>query len=181
MHLAFVLFFFGNPFSWFYYSYVLVLGIAATSAGQTATRNVVVWGLALIALIGEKSYLYDSTTRWLASAREPTTAELWAPADERAEWQKVVALIKGVNSHDHSAALLARTGCAELLFPEFLSPVSLFLDPGLATKAEMMRKRAQIQHASTVVIATRFLNYTFESDLASRTLIFHGKFFDVYR
>ena len=79
MHLAFVLFFFGNPFSWLYYSYVLVFGIAATSAGQTTTRHVVVWGLALIALVGEKTYLYDSTTRSLASAPEPATAEFWRP------------------------------------------------------------------------------------------------------
>jgi len=82
------------------------------------------------------------------------------------------------------AALLARTGCAELLFPEFAKPVSLYLDPGIPTDEEVMRKAAQLRQASAVVVVGHSLLATwppFDAALAGRTPAFHGKFFDIYR
>ena len=92
MQLAFVFLLFGNPFSWFYYSHILVMGIAATDVlGQQFRYRV--WCLALIAALGEKTFLKDSYLRWMGSAPTPKTGDLRASADDRNEWEKVRARI----------------------------------------------------------------------------------------
>jgi hypothetical protein len=184
MHLAFVLLFFGNAFSWFYYSYMLVMGVAATSAWEGSARYAV-WSLTLIALVGQKTFVKDSYQRWIATAPTRGTAQLWASPEESAEWLKVLTLVRADERRGRPrTALLARTGCAELLFPEFAKPVSLYLDPGIPTDEEVMRKAAQLRQASAVVVVGHSLRATwppFDAALAGRTPEFHGKFFDIYR
>jgi hypothetical protein len=182
MHLAFVLLFFGNAFSWFYYSYMLVMGVAATSAWEGSARYAV-WSLILIALLGQKTFVRDSYQRWISTAPERATLQLWASPEENAEWLKVLTLVRAEAARGRPAALLARTGCAELLFPEFAKPVSLYLDPGIPTDEEVMRKAAQLRQASAVVVVRHSLLASwppFDAALVGRTPAFHGKFFEVY-
>src|SRR5579864_1168924 len=151
MHLVFTLVFFGNAFSWVYYSYMLVMGVAATSAWEGSARYAV-WSLILIALVGQKTFVKDSYQRWISTAPTRGTAQLWASPEESVEWLKVLTLVRADETRGRpTTALLARTGCAELLFPEFAKPVSLYLDPGLPTDEEVMRKAAQLRQASAVV------------------------------
>ena len=184
MHLAFVLVFFGNAFSWFYYSYMLVMGVAATSAWEGSARYAV-WSLTLIALVGQKTFVKDSYQRWISTAPTRATAQLWASPEQSAEWLKVLTLVRADETRGRPrAALLVRTGCAELLFPEFARPVSLYLDPGIPTDGEVTRKAAQLRQASGVVVVGHSLLATwppFDAALAGRTPAFHGKLFDIYR
>ena len=184
MQLAFVFLLFGNPFSWFYYSCILVMGIAATDVlGQQFRYGV--WCLVLIAALGEKTFLKDSCLRWMGSAPTPQTADLWASPDDRNEWEKVQARIHTDPTGGHPAVMLARTGCAGLLFSEFAKPVSLYLDPGIPVDQELVRVAEQLRDASDVVtvrddvLADNFL--VVKRALSSRKLILRGKTFDVYR
>jgi hypothetical protein len=158
------------------------MGVAATSAWEGSARYAV-WSLTLIALLGQKTFVRDSYQRWISTAPERATLQLWTSPEENAEWLKVLTLVRADETRERPAVLLARTGCAELLFPEFAKPVSLYLDPGIPTDEEIMRKAAQLRQASAVVVVRHSLLASwppFDAALVGRTPAFHGKFFEVY-
>jgi hypothetical protein len=183
LHLAFVALFFGNQWSWIYYSYVLVIGCAiAVEFGKTTLR----FGLVLCALaffswtdVAYWTYRWGRTT-------EPNvaTAGLWAPVDERTEWLTVLSKVRG-----QKTVLLSTMGAAELLFPGFEEPVSLYLTKGLMATADVERKIAQISKADIVVVPSNTIGSCsgvpqapeFDAAMKEFELQMSGKYFDVYQ
>ena len=174
LHLSFILLFFGNQFSWRYYFYVLVLGLCAAArrwqlvvaalalalplskvgkaivlraaAAESRASAISVGGQSgrIAALPNESGFSFQ---HWYSTRPSPETANLWAPPDERAEWQTVLATIRG-----RRAAMLEYVGCAAVMFPEFSSPVTLYLDRGEAGPAEIVRELAQLKSSDVVVM-----------------------------
>ena len=146
LHLAFLTLFFGNQWSWIYYSYLPVIGCAiAVNLGPVQRRV----GLALcaIALLSWTSTVYWSQRRWQTTARDIATAGLWATPNETEEWSRVLTITRSKN-----AVLMSSMGAAELLFPGFEKPVSLFLMRGLMTASDVERKTSQLSSAQMVVV-----------------------------
>jgi hypothetical protein len=181
LHLAFLAFFFGSQWSWMYYSYLLVIGCAiAAELGNTSRRIGLV--LCAVALFSWTDVVYWNYRWWRTTEPDSSTAGLWAPSDERAEWLSVIAKARG-----HKAVLLDRQGAAELLFPGFEDPVSLFLLKGLMTPEDIQRKLAQISSADIVVVPMSMGNcggipQAPEFDAAMKNFVLtRGKYFDVFQ
>jgi hypothetical protein len=176
LHVAFIVFFFGNNFSWIYYFYLLVFGLAAASRllpkwqplfcflalafplvkfNRFALSHAVLHERPLAAgRQGEASSISNRDSEvgftyqmWFTSAPTPQMAGLWAPAAERTEWTKVLSLTKG-----HRTAVLDTYGCVELLFPEFVPPVTLYMVPGTPTPEMVARKVSQLETVSRIVM-----------------------------
>lgn len=111
----------------------------SASAGSSAA------GLpAMAALPVDPAFTYQL---WFTTSPSAETAGLWATADERAEWIKVIAMVRG-----HRTAILQYNGCADLLFPEFSPPVTFFLSPGDTFAADVSRKISQLEASSMIVM-----------------------------
>ncbi len=151
LHAAFIGLLFGNSFSWFYYSYILVMGVAATTAlGSFATAAV--WGLAVIAIVGLKTTAISGYRQWKTTRPAAETAGLWATNDEREEWTHVMGLVSAAAAQGHRAVMLEQAGCPDLTFDGFAPPVTAYLWPGIATPGDMQRKIAQLDSATMVVL-----------------------------
>jgi hypothetical protein len=146
LQIVFVAILFGTSQSWAYYSYILVMGIAASSKLSHQAANTVM-GLAFMSLLGQRATLQGSIRAWATTRRDPDALGLWTSADEAKEWATVRGLAAGKRT-----IVLACDGCAEVAFAEFRKPVSLFLIPGLATSGEIERKVAEVSSASMVIV-----------------------------
>lgn len=182
LHLTFVCLFFGNQWSWFYYSYLLVIGVAAAvDTGPVARRA----GIA-ICLIGALSgFGVPHSVLHLWKTREATavTAGLWSQPPETTEWIDVFKLTRG-----HRTTILDTKGAAELIFRGFEPPVSLYLDPGLMLQSDIDRKMRQLADSEMVVVPLGTATcggipraVEFHDAMRRFNLIFHGAYFDVYR
>jgi hypothetical protein len=188
LHLAFVFAGFANPGSWTYYSYILVMGIAATSLWQRSSRYVV-GVLAIVAALGLMRDGVSIFRRRHETAANPVTAGLWARADERFEWQSVVrAIAQHPNPQSgcgNYSAVLSYEGGLELIAPGFGKPETAFFLPGLPNDRGKAAKIEQIANAGVIVAPED--SYHLEetpmgrSLLANSELVFKGKYFTVYR
>jgi len=149
LQLMFIAVLFGNSDSWFYYSYVLVMGIAATSVWRRWSIYPVC-ALALLAIAWEVPYFGDRYRSWKERSTSRETAGLFSSTEERREWARVRKLIRE-NQFSRPAALLGVQGCGEILFPEFAKPVSAYLFPGEASAGDIQRKQAQVAAADFLV------------------------------
>jgi hypothetical protein len=179
LHLSFLLLFFGNQLSWIYYFYILVLGLAATARLGPKWEVLVVClafavpltkvyrGVAQRVSPGTQEARKDTEGHaatsptsssvpdesgftyqlWYTTAPSPETAGLWATPSERAEWIKVLAMIRG-----QRASMIEYAGCADLLFPQFNPPVTLFLMRGGSAANELSQKLSQLRASSMVVL-----------------------------
>jgi hypothetical protein len=145
LQTLFVLRFFGPPASWTYYPYLLLIGVAATSAIGCGPA-LVAFALTVVALVPQLASLELAARQWNTLARSPVTAGLWADPNERAEWSTVARLIAG-----HRAVNVGVAGCAPLLAPNFETPIGAYLAPAAATPAEVERTIARIKTAEMVV------------------------------
>ncbi len=187
LHLAFISLFFGNRFSWWYYSYMLCIGIAVSSTWTSIYRDGVC-ALALIALVGQASELVVFNALWRVTSPSPATAGLWASKSERFEWERVIEIVReGRSKSPATVSLLEEVGCVELLFSGFQPPVSLYLIRGEATKSDIARKLAQMSHSSTVVVLIRTLHDgllpdlpQFKQVLAKYHVVWKGENLEVY-
>jgi len=173
--------FFGSQWSWTYYSYLLVIGCAIAADLGNASRRI---GLVLcaLALFSWTDVVYWNYRWWRTTEPASSTAGLWAPSDERAEWLSVLAKARG-----HKAVMLDRQGATELLFPGFEDPVSLFLLKGLMTPQEIQRKLAQISGADIVIVPMSIgdrggIPEAPEFDAAMKNFVLtRGKYFYVFQ
>jgi len=145
LHLAFLILFFGNQWSWIYYSYLPVIGCAIVVSLGPVQRRIGV-ALCMVALLSWIGPVYWSQKRWRTTSTDAVTARLWTTTDERSEWSKVLAM-----THGKKTVMMNSMGAVELLFPGFESPVSLFLKPGLMTSSDVERKLSQLGTAQMVV------------------------------
>lgn len=180
LHLIFVLFFYGDASSWTYYCYILVMGIAATTAMDLSLRAF--WALALIAILANKSAISWNYLRWRTWTRDSQIGGLWMSKEESAELAHIISL-----AASRSAGVVASNGAAELLLPGFEKPVSLYFTPGLFREADVDRKLAQLSKVSVVLVpAMKDLYPHFSpphriaSTLSHFRLVWVGKSFKVY-
>ncbi|HYB90085.1 MAG TPA: hypothetical protein VEC38_03475 [Candidatus Binataceae bacterium] len=182
VHVAFVLLIFGNRWSWIYYSYFLVAGVAA-AADFSAWRRRISLVLCVLATLAWTDQIYWLHRWWQVRQPDAMTARLWSTADERDEWTTVLGEARG-----RRAAILDTKGAAELMFPEFENPVSLYLDPGWMNATEIQRKVAQISAANLVVVPMGIAACSGIPDapeiraaMTGFAPIFSGRHFVVYR
>ena len=181
LHFAFLALFFGNQWSWIYYSYVLVIGCAmAAELGTTARRIGLV--LCALAFFSWTDIAYWTYRWWRTTEPNAATAELWARADERAEWLTVLSKARG-----QKTVILSTMGAAELLIPGFEHPVSLYLTKGLMATEDVQRKLAQLSDADIVVVPNTMETCSgvpqapeLEAAMRKFDLQVRGKYFDVY-
>ena len=184
LHVAFIALFFGNQWSWIYYTYFLVIGVAA-AAGASAIQRRVTIGLCVMGIMAWTDTAFWEWRWW--HNREPgaVTAGLWASSDEREEWQRVLDAVQS-----RRAVILDTKGAVELIVPGFEKPVGLYLDYGLMVPADVQRKVKQLSEARMVVVpanigieACRGIPAApeFETALKSFEPRMRGKFFDVYQ
>ena len=182
LHLAFLIFFFGNQWSWIYYPYLLMIGVAvATGLGPTSRRVGI--ALCVVALLSYTDLAYWTHRWWQTTSPDAATAGLWAPDDEREEWRQMRAL-----THEHKVVMLDSMGATELLFPGFENPVSLFLTRGLMQPDDVRRKLDQLSTAELAIVPITIEACSgvpdapeFRSALKSFDLAWEGKHFEVFR
>jgi hypothetical protein len=147
LHVMFVTTFFGSPTSWEYYSYLLVMGVAATSIGNVVSARVAA-GLALLAFFGSFGHVQMALDAWGKTVPAPQTRGLWSSTAERKAWARVLAVTAG-----HDAVALTFQGCAALLGP-FAPPIGAYLVPHEALPAEVRRTFYRVKHAPMVFAVT---------------------------
>jgi hypothetical protein len=182
LHLAFLIFFFGNQWSWIYYPYLLMVGVAvAADLGPTPRRIGMM--LCVLAVLSWTDIAYWSHRWWQTTKPDAATAGLWATADERDEWLSVRALTK-----DHKALMLDSMGATELLFPGFGDPVSLYLTRGLMLSSDINRKLDKLSSAQEVVVPITIAACTgvpdapeFRQALKNFDLAWSGKHFEIFQ
>lgn len=183
LHVGFIGLFYGPPSSWTYYAYIMVMGVAATDAWGAAAAKIV-WGLCILAALGNYTLIKSSFVAWKTMHRTSVTAGLFATPAEAAEWVHVTTLVK-----DQRPALFTWVGNAELLFPWFGKPVGTWIVPGEATDGEVQRKVDQLRAARIIVIPaipgfsnpiTDWPGPEFRTVLYNTKLVFKGEYFEVY-
>ena len=147
LHVMFVFLFFGNSLSWFYYGYVLVLGLVALIPLISRTLSAAVLaGLFVLALLSQRSVIGPILGYWRTLMRGPETASLYASPEEREEWLRVMEATRG-----QKAVILAISEGLPLIAPGFEPPVLWYIAHAGLRRPEVERKRAQIAHAGLVV------------------------------
>jgi hypothetical protein len=181
LHFTFVTLFFGSNASWIDYVYVLVMGAAAMSTWSVKTERIAC-ALVVLGLVGQKAMIAENYHGWVETGPSQETAGLWASADERLEWTKVLDLMRR-----RRVVLLSGDGAAQLLFPEFEKPVALTLIQGQSSVAEVQRQLAQLRRADMAVVpeVPENLNFLDRSPelkvaLSGWNISFRGRFFSVY-
>jgi hypothetical protein len=182
LHIVFLTLFFGNQWSWIYYSYLLIVGIAIAVDSAPRPRR---FGVAIcaIALFSYTGLAYWTYRWWRTTTPDSTTAGLWAPEDERGEWMRVLA-----TARDRRTVILDSRGAGELLFPGFGNPVSLFLIDGLMLPDDIQRKLQELSRAEVVVVPITISACSgvpdapeFRDALKRFDLAWSGKHFEVFQ
>jgi len=148
-HLAFILIFFGNRWTWVYYYAVMILGLAAM-ASRGKRHAAVIAVLALLVLAGGKVKFEMTAKLWRTEHTDAETFHLNASGAERSEWRKVLDLAKD----HHPVVLLAECDGATVLTPGvFEPPAGTYFVPGHPLPSEIRRKADQLAKAQTIVVA----------------------------
>jgi hypothetical protein len=182
LHLSFVLFFFGPPVTWFYYSFLLAIGCGlATEMGRGWRRAAMV-----LCILGTLSWCTGASaiySGWKATSPNSETAGLWSQPGEASEWNKVVAIARR-----EKMVVMEIRGGVEVMYPEFGKPVAFFLTPGLTTKGEIARTAARLSTADAFVVpgvVRLFGDLPKEPEITAVMkdfdLEWKGYFFEVYR
>jgi hypothetical protein len=148
LHLLFITCFFGGPVSWEYYSYVLVMGVVASSvciAGLARALSILV----LLAATGQTSHVAMALNAWRTTSLSRATGMLWAPADERKAWTGVMDAASG-----QDAVALISEGMVSVIFRQFRPPFGAYLVPGVTLKPEMDRATDEIANAPVLFTIT---------------------------
>jgi hypothetical protein len=148
MHISFLMYFYGAPFSWCYYYYILIVGLVAI-ANRGRRSMIVIALLAIAAFVGEKDFGGSVKHLWRDMKPGADTFGLWADRESREEWRQVRLFLS-----DKPACLVANNGgCLELFMPQFADAEDIFLIPGYPTDAELQRKLQRVTNAEIVLIS----------------------------
>ena len=153
LHAVFVLFLFGNRWSWLYYSAILVCGLAAAlpkpRSGESKGRRrgrMLLGLLACLALLGQVGPLAVQR-RWKDYRRTDDTSGLYAlPADADA-WNEIRE-----RARRERVMVFTNTGAAFVVFPELDSSRGWYLLRSTTTPAEIERVRSQLRAADLLVL-----------------------------
>lgn len=182
LHLAFVALLFGNQWSWIYYFYFLSIGVAA-AADLSPLRRRAAWILCILALFSWTATIHAVTRERRTTAIYPDTGGLYASPEQASEWRHALDTVR-----NSAAVILYTKGSAELTYPEFAKPVTLYLDRGLMEPAEIQRKLAQLSSARFVVVPESGQTCRsipdapeFSSAMGQFEPVSKGEFFDLFR
>lgn len=181
LHAAFITVFFGTQVSWQYYSYILVMGVAATSIRDLWSRRIVSL-LALLALFGHTAHFELLAGQWRTMAPTRVTAGMWASSEEVSEWDKVLRVVDG-----HQAVLLTAMGSGPVLSEQFEPPFANHFNPGELMPGQLARLMHHVDGAQRIVVVTSpgFGNMlvwwpNIQRALDGHELVWKGKSFAVY-
>jgi hypothetical protein len=141
--------------------------------------------LIALALLSHKTTVSSLREAWTTTSPDPTTAGLWAPVDQRAEWARVLELTRG-----RRAMVLTISGCADLLFPQLVGMDSFYVHPKLVAPLMEPRELARITgrlRAAPMVVVVRecFPDIDavppFHRAMDGCRLAWRGTYFDVYQ
>jgi hypothetical protein len=145
IHAAFVCFFFAHQFSYKYYYFVLVFGLAVLAPRSKAWAAVVL-ALAAVGLVGNRADALANLNEWRLARRCPEMFGLYARPAEIEEWREVRRRIEG-----RRAATLTVSDGAALIIPELFPPTIYYMAPTELTPLETRRKLEQLRAAEAVV------------------------------
>jgi hypothetical protein len=176
LQLAFITLMFGSRLYWMYYTYILLIGLAATSVVFASAPGVIRL-LTVLAVFGHTATV---SIRWYLPSRlqaSADTAGLLATGNESNEWKKVCALAKG-----HQTAVATDLGSASLMFPDFAKPTAAHLLPGIALSDEVEREARRLERAKVIIVHRNdFPGFVPIADaLNGTTRVFEGDYFTVY-
>ncbi len=183
LHLAFIVFLFGNPVAWNSYSYLLIAGAAAVPF-DFRLRRYAFCALIVVAIATYYSIVAGSISFWRSMSRSPATADLWSFPQMRDEWTRILTLSKG-----RRVAAFHYAGAAELMYPQFEPPVGTYFCEGLMPPVEIQREIARIDAADIIVLpadtSAAFCNSYPDIPEAHRALASfkqtsRGEYFSVY-
>jgi hypothetical protein len=145
VHLAFVTLLFGHRVTWVYSLPMLILGLA-TLARRGPRARVVVWVLAALLLVNDRSKLVAA--RQIREELTPFKGMqgLWTSPREFEEWSRARELTEG-----RRPVLLAMSEGGAVLFSGFSPPMVAYLYPGCPTPGEVRRKAEQLAGASAII------------------------------
>jgi len=181
LNVLFIFFFFGNRGSWIYYSFLIVIG---TTLAVDSTRFRRILGLLVCAVAVCSWTDLLIAIRYRATTTQPSalTKGLWATPEERSEWSSVLAL-----AARNTTRILDLKGDAELMFPLFGRPVTLYLDPGLIRSDEIRQTISQLDDARLIVVPINMPNCSgipqtpeIASVMKSFDPLWKGKFFEIF-
>ncbi len=183
LHLFFIFYAFGGPFSSVYYEFILVSGVLAGVSGLTkgGLRVVLCCVILVFGLLSNHKDLSNRRFPWKTWDRSPETAGLYAPADFRREWAPILRL---ANSHD--LLLLAYGTGVSTDFPQVKTPRSWFLYSGLVLPAENAYILDQIKKSDVVVeyitAPTLYIdeNIAWQAALAQYPVRLKGSYFRIW-
>jgi hypothetical protein len=145
LHVTFVTLFFAHRFSWKYYLCLFLLGLAAL-VPRSRRHALIIAVIAAMVLVTDRAWVQALVHDWRARAPSATTLGLWATAEDRREWARVLQLTRG-----DRPVLLAECEGATLLFPQFAPPEASYVVPGHPLPAEVRRKATQLASALVIV------------------------------
>ncbi|MGA7869546.1 MAG: hypothetical protein WCA22_01480 [Candidatus Binatus sp.] len=190
LQVAFVTVMYGPPGTWIYYSYILVIGVAAIREEPLRLSHAVIGAMIVLSLVSNKSDLLELRHRYASMRATQQSFGLWASADEIREWQYVIGLVRG-----DRVAILTEAGAAALYAPEAEKPVALNMFPGYPVDEELSREVVMLQSAKFVLApissveelegpsyggALRYYPELARA-LAGDDKFYRGKYFVVYR
>ena len=148
LHLFFIFYAFGGPFSSVYYEFILVSGVLAGVSGLTkgGLRVVLCCVILVFGLLSNHKDLSNRRLPWKAWHRSAETAGLYAPDDFRREWTPIVNLASSQN-----LLLLSYGTGASMDFPQVKTPRSWFLLRGIVLRPEDAYVLDQIKKSAVVV------------------------------
>jgi hypothetical protein len=182
-HAAFVTFFFAHAWSYQYYLYLLVAGLAAlVNSAPRGARPL--WIVILLASITGETTTGRATCRaWSETQPHGETFGLWSPAELATEWKVVRRVVSG------SRVLLLSTsgGGLSVLDASFEQPRSWMLLKGFEREAMLADLGRSIRGAEYVLVplggrnAEPLTRPELASDLASFTPVSRGDAFLLLR
>ncbi len=180
LHAVFICALYGGVSSWEYYSYILLLGLAAAATLGTMLARVA-WALAAIAVLGQKSTVSAIAYACRTTHRSPAISDLWVSPSEEDEWRQVRRLAAGRRS-----IVVSSAGAAFEFAPEVAPPVALYLMPGNSCPSEITRESAAIEQADLVIMPDYpgFVDWSLwfpeiSAAVARLHIVWHGPHFEV--
>ena len=163
LHFAYICFFFGNAWSWYYYAYFTILGLVAITPLFNAVLSIVILtGLFILAALSHLTMIRSTTEVWQTYRRFPETAGLYASPDDREDWSRAIKATRG-----KKAVILALSEGLPLITPGFEPPVLRYIAHKGLRGVEVERKRIQIANAEVVVET----NYTYSGKWTSEAFV----------
>ncbi len=146
LHITFVTLFFGPQTSWFYYCFVLIMGVA--NLGSRGRRwDWLVVGLTGLGLLSLWSTVNSQIGLWKTTSPSSSTLGLWAKPEEARAWTQALERCKGLKT-----VLICGVGDADLTTDGFLPPVSCYLSPGMEDTPDAIAKEIQMKHAEAIIV-----------------------------